>query len=166
MLEVWRGKMDHAFVPHQQVEFLLRNSVRLEDMIREHKSLNRYPAALADEFLNSAEQYLQLTSGVARHYTEAGRKLFDVTTKCHMLWHCAYSARFLNPALSWCYMGEDNMQHVRRIAASALRGTPSWMVGRKVLDKWLRGFTFRLVRMPQRQQAPPAAGAASSSTGA
>lgn len=145
LLSVWTSKMDRSNTLHQQVAFMLRCSVKMETMLKENREFFRYPPALASEYLQTAEKYLQLTSSIARQYNESGKRLFDLTTKHHILWHCAKSAAVLNPAKSWCYMGEDNMQHVRRLASSCLAGTKQWCVGPKVLRKWSRGFALRFL---------------------
>ena len=150
LLKIWTARMDAGSLLHQQVAYMLRCSVKLEDMLREHKALYRFPPDIALEFRATTEKYLQLTSSVARIYGESGRKLFDVTTKHHILWHCADSGSLINPAKSWCYKGEDNMLHVRRLAASSLTGTKQYRVGGKVLDKWLRGFTLRFLPRERR----------------
>ncbi len=145
LLHVWSARCDSTNILHQQITFMLRCSVKIEAMLKEHRGLFRYPPDIAAEFLQTTERYLQLTSSIARQYNEAGKKLWDVTTKHHILWHCAKSAELLNPSRSWCYMGEDNMQHVRKLAASSLAGTKAWCVGAKVLKKWVRGFTLRFL---------------------
>jgi hypothetical protein len=146
LIDVWTSKMDRGCTQHRQIEYILRYSTRLEDVLDEHKFDNALPADVAREFLETTEKYLQLSAAVCKFYGEACRKLFDITPKHHMLWHCAFSAKWLNPRQSWCYMGEDHMQHMRRIAASSLHGTPGWMVGKKTLEKCVRGFTCRVVR--------------------
>jgi len=123
LLKIWTDRMDSASMLHQQVAFMLRCSVKLESMIQDHKSLVRYPAGVASAFLNTTEHYLQLSSAIARSFNESGRKLFGITTKHRILWHCADSASLVNPVKSWCYRGEDNTQHVRKMAASSLAGT-------------------------------------------
>jgi len=145
LLHVWNTRSDRANLKHQQIAFMLRCSVKIESMLRDNRHCYRYPPDLADEFLQTTERYLQLTSSLARQYADSGRQLFDVTTKHHILWHCAKSAELLNPCRSWCYMGEDNMQHLRKLAASSLAGTKPACVGAKVLRKWLRGFTLRFL---------------------
>ena len=145
LLAVWSARMDAASVLHQQVAFVLRASVKLEDMVNEHSNLFRYPPANAAEFMQTTDQYLQMVSLAARTFNEEGRRLFDVTTKFHILWHCADSASKLNPCKSWCYMGEDFMQHGRKLAASSLPGTKAWVVGSNGLHKWVRGFTLRFL---------------------
>lgn len=145
LLHVWSARCDPANVVHQQITFMLRCSVKIERMLKDHRHLYRYPPDLAAEFLKTTEHYLQLTSSVARQYAESGKLVFDVTTKHHILWHCAKSAELLNPSRSWCYMGEDFMQHVRKLAASSIAGTKAAFVGAKVLKKWIRGFTLRFL---------------------
>ena len=123
----------------------MRRSVALEDMLSGNKGLVLYPPELAADFRTTTEEYLQMYSAVARTYNEAGRLLFDLTPKHHMLWHAADSARLLNPCRVWCYMGEDNMQVMRRMAAFSLRAVKPFQVGGRILRKWTRGYTFRFL---------------------
>ena len=117
----------------------------MEEMIEENSDLNRYPDPIAREFRETAETHLQMTTAVAHHYNEGGRRLFDITSKHPMLWHAADSAKWCNPRRTWCFMGEDFMQHMRSVAAATLRGTPGHMISRKLADLWPRGFTFRFL---------------------
>ena len=118
-------------------------------MLSDNKDLVLYPPALATEFRRTTEEYLLMYSAVARAYNEAGRLLFTVTPKHHMLWHAADSAKWLNPCRTCGYMGEDNMQTVRRLSTYALCAVKPHQVGARVLRKWTRGYTFRFV--PQAQ---------------
>ena len=153
LLEAWQKRRGDS-VLHRQVEYLMRRSVKLEDMLSDNKELVLYPPALAEEFRRVTEEYLQMYSAVARAYGEAGRMLFDVTPKHHMLWHAADSAKWLNPCRVWCYMGEDNMQVVRRLGTYAMRAVKPHRVGARVLRKWVRGYSFRFT--PQGQWLAPA----------
>jgi len=140
---IWKARMTAGSTLHSQIEYMLRCSLQLENMIRTHRDKYCYPPPLAAEFRSITEKYLILMSAIARTYGESGRKLFDITTKHHILWHAADSSRMLSPSRTWCYKGEDGMMRVRRIASSCLTGTKHTKVGRKVLQKWCRGFTYR-----------------------
>ncbi len=96
LCHVWASKMDGTNVPHQQVAFVLRCSVKLETMLKDDRRLYNYLPELADEFIASKARCLRLASAIARQFNEAGRKLFDVTTKHHILRHRAHLARLLN----------------------------------------------------------------------
>ena len=93
-------------------------------------------------------------SAVDRAYNEAGRMLFDLTPKHHMLWHVADAVKLLNTCRVWCYMGEDNMQVTRRLATCTLRAVMPHQVGGRVLRGWTRGFAFRF--LPRAQWLLPA----------
>ena len=145
LLDVWQEHMSDECLQHKQVHLLLKSSVKLEDMLHEHKALVRFPEEIADHFLEVACRLLMLATALARHYNTHGKKLWNITIKCHYLYHAAYNARNLSPRLTWTYAGEDYMQQIKRLAQSCVRGTPSWLVGGKIVKKYVRGFTFRFL---------------------
>lgn len=144
LLASWTLRMNEASVTHRQVKLMLQNCVKLDHMIDEHRSLNFFPEPVFEEFMKTCENYLVLYSALAAHYNSAGLKLFNVVPKHHILWHVCFIAQYLNPRLSWCYSGEDFMLHVRRLGSASLRGTPTWHISRKVIQRWMRGFTWRI----------------------
>ena len=76
---------------------------------------------------------------------DQGRKLFSIMIKCHMLAHLALRAEAgCNPRTAWCFMGEDYMSHIRRLAAACARGTREAQLSSKLMDKyrWALHFTF------------------------
>ena len=51
-----------------------------------------------------------------------GLPLIAITLQLHYMLHGARATKFLNPRLSWCFQGDDYMQHMRVLAHSCLRG--------------------------------------------
>lgn len=144
LLLTWTEFMDPASLQHKQIRLLLQCSLRMEEILSETKHLNRITGAAHTELVQQCDHFLLCSTAVARHFNAEGIKVFNIVPKHHLLWHCCNQAQFLHPRLSWCYSGEDFMQHMRRLAQSVLRGTPANMISRKVAFKFVRGFTWRL----------------------
>ena len=145
LLHVWASRMDPESVPHGQIKMMLQASVKLEEMLEDHAELNKYTPSIHDEFMQACDKFLVLSTAVARFYADEGLKVFDIVPKHHLLWHACHMSQFLNPRRSWCYSGEDYMQHMRKLAQSCLRGTPSWMVSQKMTRKFARAFVYRFL---------------------
>jgi hypothetical protein len=65
---------------------------------------------------------LLLLTQIADHFVEEGLKVFDITSKSHMLQELAILSRCINPKVIWCFMGEDQMQRMQQIAKACVRG--------------------------------------------
>ena len=150
LLAAWTAHMDETNVVHRQVKLMMQCSVKLDQMIDEHRNLNCYPEPVFREFLSTCESYLVLYSAPASHYMDIGNKIFNVVPKHHILWHVCWMAQFLNPRWAWCFSGEDFMLHARRLGSASLRGTPTWHISRKVIHRWIRGFTWRITGLQSR----------------
>ena len=146
LADIWSHYMDPASDAHKQIALLLKSSIRLEEMLDVHKHLYVFPPAIAHEFQQTTERYLVLACAINHHYHVVNaRLLFTIIPKFHMLWHAAYNSRYISPRMTWCYKGEDQMQHCRRMAARLVASIPAWRVGEKLLYRWMRGFTFRFM---------------------
>ena len=123
LLETFRefSGIAHAVVPlvqQQQIEMALRASVGMDDILAQHKGEIKFDDDVYNDFYNNGFMYLMLFNSLAMYYSEAAvpaKKLFDLTIKGHELAHCILEARWLNPALGWCYAGEDFMFRFRRL---------------------------------------------------
>ena len=142
LLATWEAFMSDSLL-HRQVLVMLRCSVSLDVAMAEHRHLNAYPAPIFGKFMADCENFLVLYSAAASAYNGIGVRVFNVVPKFHLLWHACHQAQFVNPAMSWCFSGEDGMLHWRRLGSASLRGTPSWHISRKILFRWIRGFTWR-----------------------
>lgn len=144
LLCVWVEYMNHDSVVHRQIRLVLQSSVRMEEIVAENRHLYCFGPALHADLMRQCENFQLLSSALAYHFNTAGTKVFNIVPKHHLLWHCCHQAGRLNPRLTWCFSGEDYMQHMRRLAQSVLRGTPAWMVSVKLSYKFVRGYTWRL----------------------
>ena len=133
ILEIWQDAMNPADSMHIAVHTCLTASVRLDEILDEHTGFI-LPASVADEFLSNAVRYVQHNSLLANYL---GLPLFNITMKLHYMLHGARNAKFLNPRVSWCFQGEDYMQHMRVLAHSCLRGLSMEQAQSKLLDKML-----------------------------
>ena len=146
LLKAWIDYMDHGSTVHRQVRLLLQCNVRMEEILSDNKDRNKLPVAEHTKLMKECESFLVLSTAVAHHYNGIGIKAFNIVPKHHLLWHACQQSRFLNTRMTWCFSGEDFMQHVRRLGQSVIRGTPANMLSKKMARKWVRGYTMRLLR--------------------
>ena len=78
------------------------------------------------------------------HYQGEGRRLYNMTSKTHFSIHSLLLAKFVHPAMTWCYKGESTMHRLQVLWKACLPGCKHWQVGMKAALKeryllWLRG---------------------------
>ena len=122
LLALWREFSSPHLVLHKRIALMLKQNVHLEDMITFHKEDFAFPAGAAQEFEETTSSMLQLLTQVADHFVEEGMKVFDITSKSHMLQELALLSRCMNPKVVWCFMGEDMMQRMQQVAKACVRG--------------------------------------------
>jgi len=86
----------------------------------------KLPEAAAEEFVETAMTMAQLTKTVSQACKASGINAFSVTAKTHDLVHIAMLSKFIHPALTWCFGGEDYMRIVQRLIQSCLSGNNFW----------------------------------------
>ena len=84
--------------------------------------LTKYLTPDATLLRASAHSAMQLQQSLRETFQHDERLLFTVTSKAHLLVHCAISAAFLHPQLSWRYRGEDFMRLWQRLGKNSVRG--------------------------------------------
>ena len=122
LLALWNRFCNPALLLHKRIALMLKHNVHLEDMITNHKGDFAFPPGPAQEFEETANGMLLLLSQVADHFVEEGLKVFDITSKSHTLQELAILSRCVNPKVTWCFMGEDQMQRMQQIAKACVRG--------------------------------------------
>ena len=65
---------------------------------------------------------------------------WSLVQKHHMLAHFPSQCRFLAPRACWTYWPESFMPIVTSIASASVKGTPAWMLSKKVLEKFELAF--------------------------
>jgi hypothetical protein len=138
LLATWGHYMDQGNLQHRQVRTALRCSCTMDEVLDRNPA--HAPALDAGDgaiFADAAWGYLQLFSALSVHYVQTGRKLFNVTIKAHFLGHLALrAAAGANPRTAWCFMGEDYMAKVRRLAQASCRGVSEARLSEKMLTKY------------------------------
>ena len=132
LLHLWEMHMDHSRT-HKEIRLVLRLTVRMNDIIDRNAGRFTLPAADANDFKKTTEQYCMLYSKIAKDYARQGMYLFPLTIKFHYMLHIAARSKFINPRLTWCFMGEDFMNHVRTLTAACVVGTGKELVSRKIV---------------------------------
>ena len=110
LLALWTACADPASDLHQRIKLMLKLNVRLESILTEHPDEFALPGPAANEFEGVAFAMAQLQTAIAEHFLGQGQQLYDITSKTHMVLHCALLSKHISPRVSWCFSGEDNMK--------------------------------------------------------
>jgi len=86
-------------------------------------------------------------------YTRAGNLangkalcLFNAVPKLHWLWHMAVRSAFLHPRRGACFIDEDFVKHMKKIAARCVSGTKQHLAPTKLLLKYRWGVGLQALR--------------------
>ena len=127
---------------------MLKCNAHMEKLLSEHSAAVVFPLAAANKFKKLAFAMAQLQNQVAEHFlTEGGQYMFDITSKTHMVLHCALNAGLINPRRVWCFTGEDFMQHSQRLAQMCTRGNTGPEAANKMISHYRIGLHFLLEDM-------------------
>ena len=135
LLALWREGMLAHDVKHIAILSALEASCRMDAILRHNKACYCLPEGAAQEFMEQACVYVQNQIIVHNH---GGDRLFNLTFKHHQVLHCAHNAKYINPRLTWCFMGEDFMKLTKKVAGPSTKGTKHKDVHKKVLRRLLR----------------------------
>ena len=104
----------------------------LEEILITYKHELALPSDVADTFANTCTGMLLVLSTVAEHFI--GERLFSLTQKSHFLQHISLLARYLNPRLTWCFMGEDMQRKLSHLGKACVSGQrPGQTIGKMML---------------------------------
>ena len=125
MLGLFEKFMDRNNEMHKKIKLILDLHVKIECLIDTYRKHLSMPKPAADNFVKYILGVAQLQNQVAAHFWGQGIKIFSVTAKTHSCVHAALLAHTLNPAMVWCFSGEDMMRKIQKLAESCVRGN-SW----------------------------------------
>jgi hypothetical protein len=131
--------MDQNDDHHKKIRLCLKYSRNLDQIIHDHKDDDALPPAVAQKFKKLVFNMLTLYNDINQYASSIGRRLFNITIKCHYLCHIGIGAAYLNPRLGWCYKGEDMMHKAKILAASCVKARSMYTVIFKMMDKYLFG---------------------------
>jgi hypothetical protein len=135
MLALWESKMNAMLETHKQIRLMLLLNVKMESLLELHHDEFKLPESASKQFIQYGFGMAQCQTVLAQHYEneEVGKTLFASTAKIHMVLHAALTSGALNPALVWCFVGEDFMRKVQKLGESCVRGvTPPQALNKMV----------------------------------
>ena len=129
---------------------LLRANCKIEQLMSNNKFKYAFSKDDATTLKQAMFSMLQLQTTVAHHYATVEKiKVFTVTTKSHFLAHLALQAHVINPAVCWCYKGEDFMQCMRTLTENCIRGNSVTTVSHKIASHYRLALHFEALRIVQ-----------------
>ena len=148
--DVWNEVANMECAHHIQVRTLLQCSCEMERIVDAHKNEYVWPTDVAAQFKTCGFAYNTLMSALCKAYGRRGlqsMKLFNVVPKTHYLAHICLVSQYINPRLAWCYMGEDFMQRIRKVAGGCMRGCNPVIAGQRTISSYRTGFAFHLSKL-------------------
>ena len=77
---------------------------------------------------------------------EKGRNSFAIVAKHHTFIHMLWNSKFMNPTKHWCFLGEDYVGHISKLAHSVSFGVSSTRLTLKICPKYRVLVHFLLTR--------------------
>ena len=140
--EMWVHFMDKGDDQHKKIRFLLKNNIELDNILAEFPVTDghyRFPEAGYRRFVSACFKVAQTTKALNEFYAGQDTRVFNVTSKAHCMLHVALLAKYLHPALVWCYKGEDYMRVVQTLLQSCVRGNNPFQAMNKATRHYMLG---------------------------
>ena len=117
-------------IEHRQIKMLLKMVHSMDCILEEHPvdEYNKLPKPAAKKFVDAAFTIGSLQKQLFEHYSKLDEpiKLFNFTTKIHLVQRCALEAEHLRPCLTWCFSGEDYEENPTTDSGVCARQQCSW----------------------------------------
>ena len=141
LCEMWVHFMNKRNTRHKQIRFLLKSNVEMDNILAEFPVGDghyRLPEDGYKRFVTACFEVAQTTKALNEFYAGIEIKVFNVTAKVHCMLHVALLARWMHPALTWCYAGEDFIRVVQTLLQSCIRGNNPF----QAMNKATRHYTL------------------------
>lgn len=135
LLFLWEKYMNPGLDVHRKVRLLLKLNCKMEAIVDTYSDCFKLPAEIAAEFLDACWVMYELEKELHQHFLDdedCDKKLFSLTSKAHMVMHSAMLSGTISPRLIWCFMGEDFMRKIQKLAESCVRGVKGTNVSQKM----------------------------------
>ena len=142
LLQTWARYMDKAVVFDVKVCECLELLLEISDLVDLTAKQTFMPEQDCIKLLQCVEALLDLYTWLGLRSDEAGDCLFSAAPKLHWLWHMAYRSIYLHPRRVSCWLDEDYMKHIKRLASSATNGVARHLVPRQVVEKYRQSMAF------------------------
>jgi len=149
LLNLWQKKIASSTDPmHKDITVLLQANVQMEKILDKFADSVALPANVAKQFIKCSRLMAQLLCKCSEHYLpNPNLKVFNITSKTHMVIHCALLSKYLNPRKVWCFSGEDFMRKVQRIGESCVSGTSPAQAIMKMVSHYRVGLDMELKKI-------------------
>ena len=107
---------------HLQIQLALQGNVRLDELADGQASAHTLHGEELLEFRLALKNLLLCSSAAVNHFEAAGLKVFNLTI--NFLAHLHEQVQWMHPRHSWCYSGEDYVQHIKDLTMSCTAGDP------------------------------------------
>ena len=94
---VWNKFKNPRISLHENIAVVLRGSAHLDRILANHPDDVVLPGPDANDMIGTAHITLTTWYDIARHFQDDDIPLFGLTPKSHLLLHCCYMSRKLNP---------------------------------------------------------------------
>ena len=148
MLRAWEKLAPETFPHYDLVHGALKCNVRMETIMDENRYLVVLPPSVHEEYKVVTFSFLQLQTHLNQIYAPQPRKLFQVTHKSHYVAEIALQSKFLNPAKSHCYQGEDFQKRMKQVGQACVKGSDAVGAGRKIMLRYSLGLHAILCDLP------------------
>ena len=137
--------MNPNILIHTRIALLLKLNVQMETILAAAKFDFAVCVSDAQVFKQCAFDMAQLNIQIADHFLEEGDAfLFQMTTKMHMVLHCALLAEFINPRTVRRFPGEDMMKHIQVLASSCVKGLQGYGAVNKMVSHYRLGLHLQI----------------------
>ena len=135
LLDLWKAHMNPALAVHRQIKLTLQMNCQMETILDTYSDAFKLPEDSAKQFIKCGFLMYQFQKELRAYFEmdeDCGKTLFSITSKAQMVLHACLLSGEISPRLVWCFMAEDFMRKVQRLAESCVRGVKSTNVSHKM----------------------------------
>ena len=129
---------------HVLIKKMLKCIVFIEETFESQKGQHHFSDDVASAMKTSIYGFVQINTLLGHFFHNRGVFLFNFTIKFHYALHIANLCSAYNPAIAWCYQGEDMMRIIRNIIESSVSGTPTEILANRVMVKYANGLGMHM----------------------
>ena len=107
----------------------------MQDILDDYSTECFLPVPVSEKFKQLTDDFLAGYTWLGLRADERGQFLFTAAPKLHYLWHLAARSVFLSPRRVACFIDEDFVKFMKRIAARSTAGTQPHLVPAAVFEK-------------------------------
>jgi hypothetical protein len=99
-------------------------------------------------FQTSIDDFLRGYTRLGLLADSKGFLLFSAVPKLHWAWHLAQRASFLNPRRVACFIDEDFVKHIKKLASASAPGTALHRIPSKLMGRYRHALSLQECKVP------------------